>query len=75
MEELKASIKIRNKLIRLADKSPGVGERVWLTVAEYEDDDLASDSDDQKKIREDEARALKKKIAKIFKRNAMPDSF
>ncbi|XP_076105713.1 uncharacterized protein LOC143074048 [Mytilus galloprovincialis] len=39
----------RNKLIRIADKSP----------AEYESDEIASDSDDEKRLRQAESRALK----------------
>lgn len=57
LDELKSLIENRNKFICIADKSPGG----WLTVAEYQDDDIASDSDDQKKIRAAEARALRKK--------------
>ena len=36
----------RNKFICIADRS----EHGWATVAEYEDDELANDSDDEKKL-------------------------
>ena len=41
------SIKKRQKLIRLADRS----KDGWQVVYEYESDELASDSDDEKRIR------------------------
>ena len=57
LEEALKEVKKRNKLTKLADKS----EAGWLAVDEYLADDLARDSDDDKKIRKAQARAMAKK--------------
>ena len=51
--DLTAKLKRRNKLIKTTDRSV-LG---WDTVAEYEADPIASDSDHEKKIRQAENRA------------------
>ena len=63
IEEGEKLINDRQKLIRIADRS----EHGWATVEEYEEDELADNSDDEKKLFKAEARAgrkLRQKLAK-----------
>ena len=68
------SIHNRQKKIKLADKS----EAGWLAVKEYEAEDLASNSEDEKRIKKAQASALRKKSkqrqTKIFQQEYKSDS-
>ena len=56
LENAKTLLNKRNKAIRFADKSPAD----WTAVEEYESDELADDSEDEKKLRSAERRTLSK---------------
>ena len=67
LEEALDLLRKRNKLIRIADKSEGG----WSTVKEYLSDDVASDSEDEKRIRAAESRAVRKiKASKMEKKQS-----
>ncbi len=71
LNRLVNSVQYRNKLIRIADRSQGG----WQTVQEYERDELADDSDDERKIRSADFRAQKGKSKKRLpsrRQNAAP---
>ena len=56
LEEGMKLVRERQKLIRMADRS----EHGWATVEEYLEDELADDSDDEKRIQKAEFRAGRK---------------
>ena len=56
LAELSKNLKHGHKVIKLADKS----EADWLAVKEYQTEELASDSEDAKRIRKAQEGALKK---------------
>ena len=64
LEEGKALIDNRQKLIRIADRS----EFGWLTVNDYLSDELASNSEDEKRLSKAEKSAAKK--AELNKKNS-----
>ena len=53
----KEMIRKRQKLIKIADKN----KDGWLVVEEYESDDLASDTDDEKRIKKAKSAAEKRR--------------
>ena len=60
IEENLAFIQDRQKLIKLANHS----DTGWLMVAEYQDDELAEDTDDEKRIEKAERSAEGKLLKK-----------
>jgi len=63
LQDILDAIKKRRKIFIIADKLLGG----WETVNEYLTDDVASDSDDDKRIRQAESQALAKKKARQVK--------
>ena len=56
LERMKSLIAKRNRLVRFADKSTAG----WTAIEEYESDELADDSEDEKILRSAQRRALDK---------------
>ena len=57
IDKVLSDVQGRNKLIKIADRTEGG----WTTVDEYEKSDYADNSEDDKKIRQANTRALQKK--------------
>jgi len=55
-DNILSKLKHRNKLLLVADSSPWG----WLTVSQYEKPLLGSDSEDERRLRQAEARAMKR---------------
>ena len=68
LEEGQKLIAIRQKKIMIADRS----ENGWGTVKEYEEDELAENSDDEKRLFRAEARAGRVKKQKQNSKNTNP---
>lgn len=71
IDKVVTDIQGRNKLIKIADRTEGG----WTTVEEYEKCDYADDSDDDKKIRQANTRALQKKRRLQPRRSATVTSY
>ena len=72
LSKAKKAIEARIKLIKLADKS----DNGWSTANEYVTDDLAENSDDDKKIRRAEARAeQKRKKSRVWENKRVKGDF
>ena len=65
LADLDKSLKRRQKITKRADKS----EAGWVAVKEYQAEELAGDSEDEKRIRKAQERALKKKKQNAPKRS------
>jgi len=69
LQKAKSDLEERIKLIRLADKSPAG----WAVVEEYVSDELAENSEDEKKLRAAERRALTNIKQEVFQTSCFKD--